>query len=372
MSGSFTQSMDGVTTDPGGSASYTDVSVCDDYIGRPVVDSGFNSTQYERSLMLDGKAVGKPWAGNKPWIQFQRYPVLPSTGGVSTVGMGMPSGWELTATARTNPSRPELTPLTLLQDLKELPRMLRDIPPLINTPKTLLSAKELANKHLAVQFGWIPFVKDMLQLLDLQAAVNKRSHELSRLYSGAGSRKRVSFGEVNRNGTVTRTNSIGFGSSFKYTQDVKFSSKCWATVRWKPVNRPFFSPTTSALNSQARRLVLGLTPEGLAKGAWDVIPWTWLLGWFTNVGDYALATSNSVPATRTSTCLMIENQLTISAGSIVPTGADSFEIVHSGVYKETTKARYVGGLLTPGFNIPFIGLSKLSVLNSLAIQRFKG
>jgi hypothetical protein len=323
--------------------------------------------------VLNGTINSKPFGGHSSKGVFSNYPVTAGTALVSTAPIPLPGGWEATVAARSNPSRPVVTPATLIQDFVELPKMLRDIPRLINRPKKLLTANELADKNLAVQFGWLPFIRDINQLLNLQTHVDRRSRELHKLYSGKGLRRRLTLDELHRNGIQTFTKPVGSGCSFNYTTDISVTGKMWATVRWKPLDVPYFSPTTAVINQKARRIVLGLTPEGLVSGAWDVIPWTWLIDWFVNVGDFLGSYSNTVPAVRTSTCLMNETTITVSPGSLIPNaGTKDCSVVQTGVWKKTSKYRQPGGSLTPGFNIPFIGVSRLSILSSLAIQRFKG
>jgi hypothetical protein len=344
---------------------------CFDFIGQPVSAGGFESLQSNNGLTLNGSTTGTdPF--NRVWQRtFDHYPVSTSISGLSDAPLSVDGGWILNTVATTNPSRPVLTPLTLLQDFVELPRMVFDAGKLLMKPKGLLTAKQAANQNLAVQFGWIPFVKDIAQLLDLQSAVLKRSKELQRLYSGKGLRRRVLRGEDTQSADYLLWYSCGYSNmwlSFAYTGMVK--RKQWATIRWKPLTPPPMSHGDDAMNKLAKKLVLGLTPEGLAKGAWDVIPWTWLLGWFTNVGDYLLANSNTVPAIWSTACLMNQVEVTITPGALSPEFCTS-SVRCNEAYKRTARRRFVGESATPGFSMPFVDMRRLSILGSLSVQRFE-
>jgi hypothetical protein len=102
-------------------------------------------------------------------------------------------------------------------------------------------------------------------------------------------------------------------------------------------------------------------------GAWDVLPWTWLVGYFTNVRDYAMQYSNTVPAVSQNGCIMtktvtVEAYTRLSTSTPGYTGGDGRRSIVS-------KDRYVG----PGTlyaNLPFLSGKRLSVLGSLAVQRF--
>lgn len=146
----------------------------------------------------------------------------------------------------------------------------------------------------------------------------------------------------------------------------------WGTIRWKPTAPPPFSLDDESMNRFALKLALGLTVEGMAKGTWDVIPWTWLLGWFTNIGKYTLLYSNTVPATFSEACLMNRVVLTSFPGLVKVTGSDAYFVNPSGTYIHTRKHRLIGsGSPTAGLNMPYLDMSRLSVLASLFVQRMR-
>lgn len=272
------------------------------------------------------------------------------------------------AIARSNPSRPGLSPLELLQDIKDLPGQLRDLGRLINTPKhKLINAKEVANQNLALQFGWLPLVSDVKALLSFHSSVNKRAEELHRLYGRGGLRRRIT---IHRASSTSELNqAIGqFGSHFVTVKgDLISTIDQWGVVRWLPSVLPPWSQTEDGINKQARKLVEGLTFEGLRHGLWNVIPWSWLVDWFSNVGDYVDTYSGTCPA-YASQCNIMKHRVTYSTY----TRTDSYTGITGGngvVYRET-KERFLG---TPGLtaNLPFISANQLSILGSLFIQRSK-
>jgi hypothetical protein len=355
------------STTPG---SITRTCACTDYIGRPVVDSAFNSNQYQVGLVVNGSATGKILAGQVNGVVYNNYPITPVTSGVNSTPLAVPNGWFLDTVARSNPSRPVLTPLTLIQDVVELPAMVRDVGRLLNSPTKGLSAKQLANRNLAVQFGWLPLIKDLKQLLDLQRIILQRMRELRKLQSGPGLRRRLTINEDTQTASQTVTQTLDIAASVTYSYDIIVKKKMWSTIHWKATAIPMSAPNDEELYRLARRLVLGLTPEGLARGTWEVLPWTWLIGWFSNVGNYMLQYSNTVPASHTSACLMNETKVYCVGGMVSSRNTTNCGVTVSGTYSQTTKTRGVSGGLTPGFNLPFVGLFRLSILGSLYVQRF--
>lgn len=320
-------------------------------------------------LFLNGYAVNQ---GNSRIYVYDKVPFFQGSGESPNKTLTpVKSGWELDLIAGTNPSRPVFTLPQFAQDLIELPKLLRETGNLLRKPQKLWSPREAANAHLAARFGWLPLIEDLTKLLDLQSTILKRKRELANLYSGRGLRRRLKFG---KNTQVYRqvykraqygTGLVSVGLSVTVTKEE------WGTIVWRPKSASYFIPGDEELNRQVRRLIFGLTVEGMAKGVWDVIPWTWLLGWFTNVGKLILSTSNTVPASYSEACLMRMVSTSVVADTPVYSGKN-YKLSVSGQYSESIKTRLVGtGSILPGFNMPFLDMSRLSVLGSLWIQRLK-
>jgi len=326
---------------------------------------------------LNGTAVSYYRVDTEKWeYVFDNY-CVGDNGCPNETPLAAPNGWFLSTVAATNPSRPVMTIPTLAQDLIDIPKQIRDLGRLLLTPKKeLANAKGVANQYLSWKFGWLPLFEDLHQLLDLQSYILKRNKELHALYSGKGLKRRLKFDNSHESGS-------GLGSRIDFAHDASQPSyvscdvdhvvakRSWATITWYPTTPPPYHVDDARWNDYTRRIVLGLTPEGVAKGLWDVIPWTWLLGWFTNVGSYILANSNTVPASHSKACFMSEVSRTSKIKSVTTVGTVYSSIIGTGSFKRVQKTRVVSGALTPGFNMPYLDMSRLSVLGALAIQRIK-
>jgi len=123
----------------------------------------------------------------KEWkVIYDKFPYLfQASGVISHVSTGAKgdSGLGATILSRTNPSRPVVVPFTLVQDLVEIPRMLKDVGRLIKTPRKALNPVDQANQFLGAKFGWLPLIDDAHKLLHLQQYIHARVGELKRLYS---------------------------------------------------------------------------------------------------------------------------------------------------------------------------------------------
>ena len=353
------------------SVSLTRDSSCSDFRGRPVTDSPFDSEQRDGCLRLSGTIKSAYQPQNNRITELDEYPLSPSISSSYLVPIAAPGGWGLTVIARTNPSRPVMTPLTLLQDLIELPRMLAEVPSLLKNPSKFFTPKGASNAYLGTLFGWMPLVQDVKQLLDLGSAIDKRCKELNRLYTARGLRRRIEMGSEHVAVPVT-VSVAGQGSAIYYVPvSAQIEKKAWATITWRPASPVPYHPGDASQIQLARKIVLGMTSEGMAKGLWDVLPWTWIVNWFTNVGQYALAHSNTVPATHTAPCFMSKVVVQNVPGVPYSSGTLGCDVKVTCDMTYERRTRTVSTSSSPGCYVPFLDTSRLSILTALFIQRFR-
>lgn len=351
------------------SLTVTSNCTCQDSHGRPIVDGPFDSRQWSGSCpSISGSVV--PSAFPLIEVKYDNYGVAGIGGGqTDTVLLTPPAGWLLDLVAGTNPSRPVVNIPEWVQNIAQFPRMIRDLGNLLSTPGKLANPKGAASSYLGEEFGWKPLIEDIQKTLDFQSYAIKRAKEINQLASGKGLRRRITF----LTGTVSKDYSLVHSVFGVADATIKTSlivrQRCWGTIHWTPSALPPWHPSDEDTNELAKRVVLGLTPEGLAKGLWAVIPWTWLIGWFTNLGKYTLAYSWSVPASHGAGCLMNEAVGTLSSGPVqISGGAGSLS--QEGEATKTVKTRTVSSAVTPSANMPFLDMWRLSILGSLFVQRF--
>jgi hypothetical protein len=342
---------------------------CSDSHGRPIVPSNLTITKVDFSRVIpvhgtytSASATGTATNYIPSGIRGDSLgpPLVP---GRPSVGVSMTD-----LLARTNPSRPDVVPFDLIQDLVDIPRQLKDVGRLIRTPKRkLLNAKELANQHLGFQFGWLPLFKDVRDLLDLQHRIHKRVAELHRLYSAGGLKRRIHLGSWVHEETSNRTVESSLVMNCLVRRTFYVESERWGTVRWKPTQLPSFNPSDAEIIRQAKLVASGLSVEGVMKGSWDLLPWTWLLSWFTNISSFAMQYSTTVPALPSSACVMTRTRnlslyqpLSMSSGYTDTGGYATWE----------TKERFTGSGSIEA-HLPFLTAGRLSILGALFVQRFK-
>lgn len=343
-----------------------------DYVGRPVVPSTLLSDRWDRSGLLPLNGTSGVVGGGGNWKQLVNY--IPTglqnynPGHASFPTRPPESDAMTTLIARTNPSRPAVTPATLIQDLVEIPRQLKGVGRLFKG-RSLLDLREIANQNLAVQFGWLPLVQDVKDVLGLGSYIHRKVGELNRLYGDQGLKRRIHLGYW---GDERKTTNLTIMSSYLIVSadiDHFTMSDRWGTVRWKPINSDFpaYRPNDRQIFQKAHQIASGMTDEGTMAGLWDVIPWTWLTDWFGNVGDYLLRYSNTVPAYPTEACVMTR---TLTKSRVTIRSINDNNIKGGGGSMEyETLQRYVGSG-SVHVHLPMLSVKRLSVLGSLFVQRF--
>lgn len=146
----------------------------------------------------------------------------------------------------------------------------------------------LGSEYLNVQFGWIPFLSDLWDALSYQQNTQAILAQLKR-DNGRPVRRRVTVASTD---STTSVNSSGF----LYPQ---LTSDFYAT--FPPGSRTVISTTQTKvwfaaafrywipdIDSEAKQnelvrkmLGLRLTPSLV----WELTPWSWLIDWFSSIGD---------------------------------------------------------------------------------------
>lgn len=223
-----------------------------------------------------------------------------------------------------------------------------------------------ANQYLAGVFGWRPLISDLRKMMEFQSRVDKRVKELRHLYSSGGMKRTLrsgldsataSFGARNVNAVTASQATIRVNLS------VLTKRECWATVRWTPTHVPR-DLTDAKLQKEAFRLVYGLNIQ--PRYLWDAIPWSWLVDWFANIGDYVSSYSNVVPAVSSVPCIMRKT----TTEALLSRGSDSASGVRggNGSFLMETKERFLQGAVLSA-SLPFLSDRQMSILGALAVQR---
>jgi hypothetical protein len=341
-------------------------NVCDDVEdGFGLENPFFLTKDYYSGGFLNGSITNKTFSNWPTPLQTPGYYLLPS----------VPSHTERATlvASLSNPSRPTISIPTFIGELKDFPRMIRHAGRyLLGTAwkhKSGLSfAKELASQQLAIQFGWAPLVGDLEKAVKFTESYERRVNELNRLYSGRGLRRRVKLDTVTATGSINLNAHSAGGVLFTNIPNTQETTvENWGVIRWQPsslVPKPQ-SP------EEVRNLMLGLHPAEIISTAWELLPWSWLIDYFSNVGRFLSLTNNQLLAEVNRGSLMRHYickrswgnwHITNSSGSI---RLDAGETVREFKIRSPFTSADFG--ITASF--PLLSGKQVSILSSLAILR---
>lgn len=193
------------------------------------------------------------------------------------------SSWGPTAWKRHKPAQPNFSLATFLGEARDLPRLLK---------ARVEGLKTFSDFWLAVQFGWKPLLQDIRDMINF---VDKMNKQIEFIYLNAGKPIRRN-GHVYSNRWVERIYdksgspyeglSTVLGGRFYPKRDASIRSTCTChyeqTIRFSGEFLYWFNGTPPEYTTLAAKLAgLELTPQVV----WNLIPWSWLVDWFTNLGD---------------------------------------------------------------------------------------
>lgn len=147
--------------------------------------------------------------------------------------------------------------------------------------------------YLTNEFGIEPLMADIKALHKITKSIENKIKDLNSLRRRGGLRAKVYLGKKSISDARIRSSSWStFGKSFYTDRAYTYTSKVWGTCRWRP--GPFSQINLDKLVSvnNAMRIVFDLkTPDW--STIWEMIPFSWLVDYFLNVGDVLQAAEQS-------------------------------------------------------------------------------
>lgn len=336
----------------GGGHVWSGNHACSDIVG-----SGDNAPLDVFHETVQGGALTIPYSGFwSAWFQDYIVDMLDSSSLFAHLGIiGDPFNVDAAtqAAARTNPSRPYVdVPVNALQ-LGELTHLIRD------TGRSLY--RSLGNNNLMYQFGIVPLVGDLVKMINFADQVNRRVQVINRLKSSRGFRKTVLIGNYSSaesQDRIVQSQGSYLGRTFNVVTTLQVKAHC----RWLPTAEMGSLTSSNEVRDLARRAVLGLTID--SSSLWELIPWTWLIDWGTNFGQYLSAHRNIVPAILSDVSVMRHTRTVaecdpIDLGSVQMTGIK---------YIRENKTRATS-FVAPTAHFPFLSGQQVGIVASLAVTR---
>lgn len=278
--------------------------------------------------------------------------------------------------ARTNPNKSSIDLPVFVLELGELPLMVKEWGRvLLKKPHRIASGKDLrtlprsvARKYIEWTFGLDLFIKDVATLLDVQGQVDRKVKTLKRLGDPLATSSSAKVWSGRSESAITNQYATTLYQEHRrvYYRNVTHF-ECWVSTKWKPA---IPLPTSDAeLRQRALRLAYGLDIS--VSTLWEAMPWSWLIDWFSDVGDVLKANRNSIPVTHGGSCIMRQSISNTEVDHFdLPVTGDTLSLVHP-PYMRADKTRTVMGDAAPRLelNLPFLSGKQLSILSALAVLK---
>lgn len=279
-----------------------------------------------------------------------------------------PPSWNYYSTkalANINPNRPIVDLPVLLFELREFPRMLRDLGRVLSGH---IKPSDVPGGYLAYKFGWEPLFRDLKGLLDLSDAIDFRQKFLLDSLKKGGLHVRRKLG----------TNSLSFSDSGQHfaMMDGKYFAK--GTYHYSGQEKAWFTARFAMsanqdlhrLRTDVFRSILGLRIS--AASIWEALPWSWLIDYFVNVGDILDANRGGIKFSVTKLNIMCHQTI---KGVLTTDYLASGISISKGSYEASYKGRRPQSSVSRIAFRPFLTNGMRAILGSLvtarALRKFK-
>ncbi len=187
---------------------------------------------------------------------------------------------------RYKPGAPEVDSGVFLAEMRDLPLLLHTrLGKLLRRSKF---AKAAGSAYLMWEFGWKPLLSDLQGMYTLQQELAKHLDQLKR-DNGKPIRRRgpirtfsesVTSSPVNASCIEPVLESLFYAETPSYTVTTELEELAWFSGRFR-----YWIPDIGSSEWEARaiRALFGLNPT--PDVLWNALPWTWLIDWFSNIGD---------------------------------------------------------------------------------------
>jgi hypothetical protein len=165
----------------------------------------------------------------------------------------------------------------------------------------LRNFKSLGSEYLNVKFGWEPFIRDVISLLELWLELDERITQLLRDNGQKVRRSGVLFSEttstplVETADVIIDVKNVSIGGYYPLV-DVEpqlsaHRGRTWSVTKdevWFSGRGSYLLPTDLQFSPTRDNVLdyitlLAEVPD--ISSVYEVIPWTWLIDWFTNIGE---------------------------------------------------------------------------------------
>lgn len=329
------------------------------------------------ALLIVATDVGVPTVTGKKFdhlgVKIRELTAYPLEGGIfapvtSTIPFGtitnvIASNYANTVLAKTNPSAPNISVPAFIGELKDVPELIKDWGGSI--------LRKIAKGHLSWRWGIAPMINDIRTMCDFSRLVDKRVKLLTQLRDKGVLRSQCSLGQSSfTDPTVALT--VSSDSIFiRARRTTTYTSKVWGSVERKLSPGTVLPKTDADMRVIASQIVLGITSYELLAAAWELLPWSWFVDWFADVGAVIAANNNTIPMTWQNLCLMRTTTSKSSYELETSAPSENWARISGSLYQnETRKERKVS--VVPSLPVlptlqPLVEGKTWAILGSIAV-----
>lgn len=329
----------------------------EDVVGNP---NGVNPARSEKISRKGGIISGSSTAGSHTKYYFENYaPGAYSNNTLTHLSIdNVPSDvWCATEVAsKTNPTNPSVNLPVAIAELRDIPRMMQ---------KKHLRQK--GNGVLEYNFGYAPMIQDLMALFNLVTTIESRLKTLEMLGKGKLSRTRTCFSgsKIQEDKTRRSVDYQAYCSVVAEGQRIETRLTKQATVSWKP-NFPIGPLDPDEKWRLALRMALGLELTIIPTALYEYTSMSWLVDYFSNLGDLLSLTNNSVASLIGPVAVSTVQETTLSRPVHKVEGSGRNGISVSSF--EMKKRTWTRSPVWPGLEVrmPILSIGQMSILNNLA------
>lgn len=335
-----------------------------------------NRTRVSGGFIGGSYINGNPPSGRKTLSSFpadyynSRRKAMPATPAI-------PNGLPTKLYAQASPDKPQVLLPVFIAELREVPRLIRDLGLMnifksTNIRRASQGQKTAAAMWLSGNFGWAPLLSDLKKLVTFADSVARREKEMDKLYSQNGLRRRVSLFEETggpHSVTLNVSSAASFGNNYATGNP---TVKVWGVVRYKPVVLPDGSPLKRPTPRELRRRILGLNAASITLNIWEALPWSWMIDYFVNIGDFLQANPLGRTAVPFGGCIMTHRfwqGLVPEIHGPYDQNFNRFTCGKAEIYTETKERVIAVSSPTPTVLMNPLSGHQLSILGSLAVLK---
>jgi hypothetical protein len=345
---------------------------CDDKVGPPWEDAPFTlSRSIAPRVLVSGvrtqsgavfTTTDQPIQAGvivkflEPWGQFSQAPLATST-------------LTAMAIANMNPNRPDRDIPVSILELRELPSLLKESVLLVKKrARNPRASSKVAKANIMANFGIAPILQDIVWLFDFVHAVDKREKYLRELSVG--------FRRIKRRLTTESWDAASLGLVPFHslcdndTSTNKIDVRCHATRSyWYTARARLLDPPSEREIRSLAEAVASGTHTISAEQAWNLIPWTWLIDWFSDTGAIVGAWRGGLRWQWEGLNIMYKTDYYVTGRFPNMRAGFSVSLASPSAHGVTKHRLLPVVSIYPQWRIPYLTASQWSILGSLTLLR---